>query len=215
MPGVIRMEALKGLRAQLAAAIPDLEYQIRAGQAPPNTPRKFPCLNIYPTRWTYDPSQEAEVLDPGADAPADDRLILNVGEFTATIQLRLSTATLDQRDSFEDKILNVFLSQEGRPGILITPVSSMPELGNWVAAWELEGDEWNDAKAFDNEFDSIIEVTGIIPALVNRAGVFRMDEIRLGFTEKFPDPDFNATTFDTSPDIERTRIDEDGIAPIT
>lgn len=198
----MRREALKSLRDAIASAVPELECHISTGQVPGNRKRKFPCLNIYPIKWKFEPEQ-----DEIAHAPQDEsRAVFNVGRHESLIQLRLSTTNMVDRAELEEKVLDYFLRREGSPGTQITTVSSIPEMGSFICSWDLEGDEWRDAKSFDHESDSLMEITATIPALVARGDVYRMDEIILGFTEDMKTI-FDKETFDSSPKVERTTHD--------
>lgn len=201
----VRVASIRRFRDVLSDAIPSLEGRVGVGQQPQNNVKRYPCLNLFPVKWKYLPDQASEALDP-----VDDRVVENVGRFETILQMRLSVATLNQRQEIEQDILDFFLMQEDRPGILVTTVSTIPELGDFVTSWELETDEWRDEKAFDNQSDTIIELTGTIPALVSRGGVYRMDEVLLGITHDF-ETSFTEATFNSSAAIEpRVQVNEDG-----
>lgn len=202
--GVVRLEAMRGLQNAIVTAAPKLEGHIFVGQAPPDKKACFPALVIDPVRFRYFPDQADEHFDSGAD-----RVVLRVGRHEGTIQLRLGAATFGERCELEQKLLDLFLSQEMRPGVLLTEITACPDLGDFVAAWEFEDDQWSDERAFDKEYWSIMTVTAQIPALVARGGVYRIEDLRLGITDDFVTA-YTSSTFDTSSKVKRVRINENG-----
>jgi len=171
----MRIEALRVLAQTIGGRIPELADSICPWPTPPNHKLKFPSLAIIPVSWTYYPDQAEEV----AFDPDPDTALMNVGRHEAIIQLRLAHASPVPRAVLEEKILDIFLSTPFHPGVLLTPVDAVPRRGEWNAAWELDDTEWHDENAFDQEFWSFIAITGIIPALVERAPAPRITDLRL------------------------------------
>jgi hypothetical protein len=201
---VVRLEALRGLKAALAAAVPEVPVgDIIVGQAAPGRKICFPSLAIDPVRFRYEPDQALEVNEP-----SPDRLVVSVGRFVATVQLRLVASNLSARYEIEQKLLDLFLGTEMRPGILLTTITTCPALGDFLAAWELDNDEWHNEKSFDTNFGAELVVTGLIPALVTRRGTYAIDYLRLGLTNDF-DTAFTAATIGDAP-TEVVQVNEDG-----
>ena len=203
---VVRIEALKALAAVIEAAVPDLAGKVLTEQQPPGAVQTYPTLTLVVGRLKYFPDQESEYATIGD--PADGNVVYNVGDRIGPLQLRLVASTIGQRRQLEQQITNLFLSQEMRPGILVVPVTTCPELSDWIAAFEYEDDEWFDASAFDRKLESLIVVTAIIPALVARTGVRVIDRLVLGLTEDMTKP-FTADTM-VPPDVETVLINQDG-----
>jgi len=172
---VVRVEALRKLGKAITCAIPELEGRICFGQAAPNHTLDFPSIAIDPRRWKYFPDQASEQFEPSPSA-----VVMNVGRHEADIEIRIGHKTLFQRYELEQKVLDLFLGTPGHPGILLTQITACEALGHWTAAWELEADEWQDERAFDQQFYSLIAVTGIIPALVTRREVHTIEQLQLG-----------------------------------
>jgi hypothetical protein len=203
---VVRLEAMRGLRAAIECAIPDLHDHICVGQAPPDHLKKWPNLAIDPGRWRYEPDQEMEHHEFGAD-----RVVFNVGRHDAAVVLRLGAQMIGQRAELEQRLIDLFLADEHRPGILLTPITSCAELGEFVAAWALDEDEWQDDDAIERHHFSVVTLSATIPALVTRCGIYRINDLRLGLA------DFGVTadpaTFGTVAEV--VRINEDGtITPL-
>lgn len=201
---VVRLEALKMLALYIKTAIPELVDHICLGQADPRKEQSLPTLTIEPIRWKYFPDQMSE-----HNVEFIDRLIANVGRHESTIQLRLKAATAFQRSYLEQRVIDLFLETPLHPGVLQTVVVACDDLGDFLAAWEYDTDEWDDIGAFDGEFCSVIAVTGIIPALVTRGSVHSIEELQLGLTHEF-ETEFTPTTFNTSVDVEVVQVNQDG-----
>lgn len=164
----------------------------------PHLARVWPNLQIIPIRFTYHPMQEFAHKNLGVS-----RAVFDVGRHQGTVQLRLGATTPAERWELEDKILNVFLQEEGRPGVLVTTIEQVHDA---VVAWELEEDAWDNEKVFAKEFYSTLTVRVQIPALFVREGVYTIEAIRLSLTEDL------RTDYTDLPDsaIETVEIDEDG-----
>ena len=201
---IVRLEALRGLKARIECKVPELVGAICVGQADSAEDLVFPSLNIDPVRWRYNPHQAQDVRDA-----APDRIVSNVGYHNATIQLRINAKNSYERADLEQKVLDLFLSNELRPGILLTNIVSCPDLADFVAAWEFDEDEWEDGGAFSNQFESVLAINGVIPALVTYGSVHTIEQLLLGITHDMSTV-FTAVTFDTSADVEVVEINQDG-----
>lgn len=203
---VLRLQALDALAACIGDFAPSLRGKIQPGPAESGKRLCFPNLAIIPVRFRFFPDQEAEVGEltgvPPQGLPPNTAL-LNVGRHEGTIQLRLGAMTHRQRAQLEEEILAAFLSREGSPGVLVTVV---PTCHNATVAWELDTDEWENERAFDKKWYSVLTVAAQLPALVTRGSVYTIEELRLALTEDLSTPisDLPATA------IETVDIAEDG-----
>lgn len=204
---VVRLEALRALADVIGAEIPDF-LEICAGPAPVGQLLVFPSLAINPGKYLYHPDQALEQHDPGPG-----KVVMNVGRFQGSVELRIFSENRNQRAELEQRVVNFFLGRVGAPGVRVTVVSACPELGDWVASWELEDFEWRDEQAFDNNWQSAITVTSTLPALVTRCDAYTIDQLQLGVTSDFvtaATPDLHAL-----PDVEVVQINQDGtFAPV-
>jgi hypothetical protein len=203
---VLRYEALILLAKCIGDAVPAIRGKICAG--PAESPKRlgFPHLSINPIKFKYFPDQAAEPVelgDPDTTEHARGKVLLNVGRHEGLIQLRLGAQTARLRAELEEKILAVFLGREGSPGVLVTPI---PKCHNATVAWELDGDEWENEKAFDKKWYSIMTVMAQLPALVTRGSVYSIEELRLTLTEDL------STPIESVPaeEQETVQISEDG-----
>jgi len=185
---ILRLEALNELAQCIAERIPALKGRICAGPAESPHRLQFPSLVIDPVRFRYFPDQAAEPTELSEPAPTGippKTVLLNVGRHEGTVQLRLGAGTKRLRAELEQKILNLFLEREGAPGVLVMTV---PQCHNALIAWELDTDEWENEKAFDKKWYSVLTVAAQIPALVTRGSVHTIEEIRLTLTEDLQAP---------------------------
>ena len=199
---VVRLEALRGLAAALATVLPGIPIEV--GQIAPAKRLSYPSVAIVPTKWRYWPEQEDTQRD---DLPSS--IVVNVGRHETTVQLMVAAATPQKRAELEQTIFDLFLGTELHPGVLLTQVTSITALGSFTAAWELEADEWRDEMAFSDQWWTMVEVTGIIPALVTRGSVYTIDHLRLGIAYDLA-ATIDADPFETTSDVEVVEINEDG-----
>lgn len=205
---VLKIEGLRGLEALIVCEVPELQGQTCVDQAAPSHDLSFPSLALTIERSRYLPDQEDEHHEPSPNA-----VVLNVGRHVQDIKLRLGTASTFQRAEIEQKIMNLFLGEEGHPGILFTQLTTCEELGPFVAAWELEEEDWQSEKAFDRQLYSELKVTGILPALVTRRGVYTIEQLQLGL-DIGPTVDLTAAA-PAFADTTVVQINEDGtITPL-
>lgn len=200
---VVRLEAFRALEERLKSVLP-LEVETILIQRPGSKKECNPSLTIMPVRFRYIPDQEENHFVPDAK-----HLVVNVGRHEGTVQLRIAATSLQQRAELEQAVLDLFLGTEGHPGVLLTTIVSCPALGKVLAAWELEDDEWDSAKAFDNRYESVITLTAIIPALVTRDGVYAVNELHLGLTSDFDTP-ITPAVFDAGVIVKVVAINPDG-----
>lgn len=171
---VIKTHALDGLAKYIRERVPELAGKINAGPCEAPKIRTWPHLNIWPIKFRYYPDQAS------LHSSSRSKVVMNVGRHEGTVQLWLGATTDRRRRDLEDKVMDVFLSTPGRPGIVFFPV---PCHDDAVVAWELVDGEWRNELALGKKWFSILAVTAQIPALVTRDGVYTIDDLRLTLTE--------------------------------
>jgi hypothetical protein len=207
---VVRIEALRALAAQIEAVVPALAGKVKAGQASSSVEQTYPTLTLTYGPLTYEPAQELESATIGD--PSAGVVVFNVGAHSGPCQLSIVATTVGERMQLEQDVVNVFLAREGAPGVVVVPVTTTPELGDWIAAFELTDDQWIDRDAFDRKLEALIQVNAVIPALVTRTDVYEIDELLLGLSTDFA----AAPTSMTAPSVEVVEIHDDGtITPFT
>lgn len=206
---IVKLRAFRALAAAIAAGVPDLAGKITVVQAPAGKIQTYPTLVIHPVRSRLEFYQATEVFEPSAD-----RVVMNLGRHNVTVQLQIAAGTLGERFALEAALSGFFSGDEtddagARPGVLLTDVLDMEQLGPWRAAWEIDEEEWVEDKAGDGIYGSVTALTGLVPILVTRTGAYRIDQLVLGLTEDFGTSFDEATILD-SPLVEAVEIDEDG-----
>ena len=205
---IVRLEALRFLAAQIEAGVPELVGKTRVVQVPPEQQVSFPELVVIGSKFRRVNEQESEF-----SKPTDSTLCVCVAHWDVTVQLRLAHATKGGRDELAEKVSQLFDQREGAPGVLVSPVVACADVGPFYAAWDLDDDGWDDEMAFSNQFWATTTLTGWIPALVIRQGVYNLDRIEVGLTRDFTIPATSAS-FDTIPGL--VDVHEDGtITPVT
>lgn len=206
---VVRIEALAALAALIEAQVPELRDCVCVGTPPPSHQECMPSLAIQPTRWQYEPEQALE----SATLPGNV-VVYNMGEHACSMVLSIVASTPAQRAELEGKVLDLFVgsthprSGMHMPGVLVFAINACPQLGRFVASFELETDEWVDSLALDRIYESRIVATAHIPALCIERPVYSISTLVLGVT-----PDMT-TTFTPAtaipPAVELVSINEDG-----
>ena len=210
---VIRLCALEALAEYLVELIPELEDRICIGVPPNSHEQTTPSLTINPMRWGFEPG-EIEELD--LDTPGVS--VRRVGHHEATIQIRVLAATPGERDELTQQVVDAFLGFEDEdgwphPGTILARVSECG-LVPWTACFDLERDEWVNLRAFENQYEGLVEAGARIPALGTKEGVYTIDTLHLGITSDFTTT-FSAATM-IPPTVEVVTINEDGtIEPFT
>lgn len=204
---VIRLCALEALAEYIVEQIPELDGKVCVG-VPPNThDQSYPALTINAVRWTWQPG-EVEELD--LDTPGMS--VRRVGHHEGMIQLRVLASTVGERDELASRVVDAFLGFEDEdgnihPGTIITRVTECG-LVPWTACFDLDRDEWINLRAFESKYEALIEVEGSIPALVTKAGVYKIETLLVGLTHDFTTV-FSADTM-AAPAVEVVQINEDG-----
>lgn len=203
---LVRLEVLKSLAARIATAVPALVGKILSGQQSSGKDQTYPTLTLLPGKMTFEPLQEVEHATIGD--PANGNVVFNVGAHSGPLQMRIVATTVGQRMQLEQDVTNFFMAQERRAGIVITEVTTCPDLSMFLAAFEYDSDQWIDVDAFDRKLESVVMVNAIIPALVLRANVYEIDSLVLGLTADLT----TAFTTDTMipPGVEVVQINDDG-----
>jgi hypothetical protein len=209
MRAVVRLQAFKTLQAAIETAIPELRDHVEIVQVPPEQHMTFPSLSIVPSSPRYVPFQEEEATDDDGNTiePDEQSLVVSLGAWETTVQLHLACATMAERYALEETLFELWMQREGAPGVLCTTVTACPALGNILASWTLDDSGWQDDKAFSSQHWAMTEVSGVIPVLVTRRGVYSLDDLRLGLTNDFTIPETSAG-FDTV--VPVVKINEDG-----
>lgn len=178
---VIRINALQRFADLIASCVPELAGSICGGAASGSHKLAFPSLAITATNFKFYPDQAVLHRSTGASTG-----VFNVGRVQGIVQLRLGAQSSEQRYALGQQIMEkIFWSDIERPGIVVLTI---PECHDGVVAFELDGDTWEDEKAFDRKWYSVITATLQLPALVGKGGVHDMQEIRVTLAEDLSTP---------------------------
>ncbi len=205
---VVRLCAIEALAEILIAEIPELEGKVCVG-VPPNThDQTYPSMTINAVTWKFEPD-DPEELDMGSFGES----VRRVGTHEATVQIRILAATQGERDTYASRVVDVFAGFEDEdgcphPGTILARVTACTVLP-WTACFDLASDRWINQRAFESKYEALIEVDGLIPALVVKQGVYSIRELVLGVIHDFTTP-IDETTITTTPAVELVEINEDG-----
>lgn len=180
MTCVVRTAGLEALAALITCAIPSLAGHVCISVAPSSEHEELPNMTLEPGRWAWEPAQRMEHAQL-----ANNIVVWNVGRHSTPLMISIMASSPDLRAELEAQVLDVFLSSvhplTGMPraGVVVAPVTSCPSLSTWVAAFELESDEWINVDAFNRRYESRILVTALLPALYCQRPVYTLAELQL------------------------------------
>lgn len=167
---------LKRIAAQtfatwLVGKVPSLSGKIHTAQEGPNERAAFPCVSILMRSMTFDPAQADELW--WNEDTDDGKLLMNVGCFSGTCEVRVYAKSVAERESLEQQILHALMAEPMSPGVvsLQTPevtVNSLVTLYQAPVAFCLDDAEWREEFAFENRRFSFIDLDAMFPALVTR-----------------------------------------------
>ncbi len=163
----IKRVCAETLATYITTAIPTLAGKTGVGTAGPETLAPCLSLRILPEKFSFEAADAAEVYE--AD-PDDGKLIVDVGQFTGMFTLELHGASKNEREEYEQLILDLFLSSEWAPGTLylLTPtliVNGYTSLYQADFKIFLQDAEWNEEFSFEAKRGSFIDVYVDFPAL--------------------------------------------------
>jgi hypothetical protein len=183
----MRNAALHALARTITCAVPELIDKVCVGAPPSSHEQAYPSMTVNAIRWRFIAS-EIEEIEEAAGAPPG-LSIRRIGSHEAMIQIRILCTSTAQRDELAEKVVQVFLDSEDEdewphPGIIIARITDCGFVP-WTASFELDQDEWVNLRAFDRQYEALIEATGILPAFSCKPGVPTIDTLEMGVTDDF------------------------------
>ena len=181
---IVRLEALRCLAKQIEAFVPELVGNTRVLQVPPEQALQMPELVVLGSSFklSHD-TQESE-----QSQPTNSTLCAQVATWDVTVQLRLAHATPGQQKELEEKIVQAFFQRPGAPGVLVSQVVTSTDVGPFFASWDLDDSSWDTEMAFSSQWWTTCTLTGQVPALAIRQGVYSLNELQFGLTRDFSVP---------------------------
>lgn len=199
MSAAINILAFEALGKHIEESIPELAGHVCPYPTDPNHKLDGPSLGIEPTTFKYFPDQAEEVL-----ALSYDTVIERVGHHEVDLRLVLLAGTSRVRTALAEKVTNLFAQRELAPGVILLEI---PEAYDEVVSFELIGSEWEPERVFDKKWYCTLDVKAQIPALVQRGGVYTIEELRMAIYE---DPSEDLDTVVDFDSEEVVSILEDG-----
>lgn len=201
-PVNIKRAVCNAVANYLAANVTGLAGKVTAGQVGPEQETQFPSATIEPSGFQFVPEDPDEVLEE------TDGSIQTVGEFQGLAELKLYATTRVMREEYEQRITDLFLSQQDSPGTLYVDtetltVSNVATLYSAQIKVRMESEDWEEEYTFENRRYSFIDLSFAYPALVRRAAV-DIDSLQLALAGLTGNP------------VETIEIQEDGtIEPVS
>jgi hypothetical protein len=194
MSSNLKYEAAKALKAHIEAQIPSLVGKVYAELQPPNQQAKRPTITIAPRRaWTTIFRDPDEVFDPGV---GQNYVVHDVGCYEGEFEVRLAEQHAPTREQLEQDLLDLWIKDVGRPGVLLLDLSSLTIQGQALAGYSarapyvLDSEEWLDELIFSNERDALLTVDVRVPILVKETA-YRMETLVLQLSHDVTTEDIN------------------------
>jgi hypothetical protein len=148
---------------------------------------KFPAVRVLPGKFSFMPWQDREV-----DDTFPDDLILQVGTFEGTVELRATGRSPEEREAVQDAVTDAFLQRVGAPGVLVAytepvQISRQAVLYSAPAAFELSDEDWRDELVWAKRRYAFLTLDAQYPALVDRK-VPTIETLVLSFDLDIEDP---------------------------
>lgn len=199
----VKEAALRALGELIQSQVPELQELLCDEQADPGHHLMLPSLAIIPIRWVYNPCNAEE-----GHEPSPDTLVMDVGWHEGPVQLILTCETAGQRAELEQKIVNMFLGEELSPGVRVVTVDTIPELGTFYASFDYDEDAWEEGDKFEGRSQSIMRLTGSVPALTTRQDAHPMNTVQTGVLESADDVEIEDNEFPSGTEV--VEVAEDG-----
>lgn len=174
----------KAIADYIAANVTGLSGRVSEVLDGPEQAMVFPSATVLPDALTYEPQQADEVY--WRTDIDDGKIVLNVGDFAGTYELRLYTKTRPERELYEQRILDLFLSTQDAPGTIYVNTPTLT-VGGYVSLYSaqiqvrLDSEQWREEFAFENRRYVFIDLDIAFPALVSRNAP-TMESLRVALT---------------------------------
>lgn len=170
--------------AYLANNVVGLAGRVTAVQEGPEKISEFPSVALLPSLFTFNACDPDMV---SGDDDTDSPLVIDVGEFEGMVEMQLYAKSKPERELFEQRILDLFLSQEGSPGTLYVQCPTLTINGQVTlygpeVKVRLDNAEWLEEFSFEARRYSFLDITYAFPALTAR-DVPSIDTLILALTD--------------------------------
>jgi hypothetical protein len=167
-----------------AALPPSAQINVAGSGADWEEPSVFPALRIIPSeKFKFDAMQDEEI-----DDTQPDKLLVEVGDFEGSIELRVIGRNRKERETVEELVMNVLLSRDGAPGVMVAQTAPV-SVGGYATLYSapvtmcLGDEEWRDEMVMDRKRFSFMTLDAYYPALVMKTGVYPINQLILAFNE--------------------------------
>lgn len=168
----------------------------------------YPAVVVTPQPFTFTPQQEEEL-----DTRLHDRLLVQVGEYEGTVELRCYEMHLHKREELEQAVLDIIHVGDGElaSGLITVPVKGLTFRGASYlheprAAFVLTDEQWRNEMVFASEVYAYLSLDAMIPALASREGIYSVETLVSALAAGVDDSVLTAE----SPTVENVTVNLDG-----
>lgn len=179
----IKRSALDTLKT-LLESVTGLSGKVFVAAQGPEKIATYPSVVIIPQFINFSPDQAEDVWWAIVD---DGKSLQEVGSFEGLFEIQLYCNSAPQREEFEERIFQKFLSTPGAPGTLFstTPnltVNGLVTLYPAPIFYRLDSEEWREEFAYESRRFSFLDVLVSFPALTVR-DAYTINSLRVAITE--------------------------------
>lgn len=166
----IKRDICNAIASYLSTNVAGLSGRVSSRFPGPETETQFPSAMIETSRFMFWPDNPDEVYAAAID---DGKVVMSVGEFAGDAELRVYAKTVTERETIEQRIMDLFLGTQDGAGTLYIPtgnltVAGYPTLHSVEVKCRIDSADWQEEFAFENRRYSFIDLTFGFPALVAR-----------------------------------------------
>lgn len=198
----IKRQVADLLADYIGTQIAALAGKVHSTAPGPEETAGFPCATVLPGPVSFEPHDPIE-RGTSVDEIQDERVILDVGDFTGEYEIRVYAKSVAQREALEQAVTDLFLARL-TGGLLVLTLSGVTLRGEvqettFPVGFMLDRGEWQEEYAWENRRFAFIDVRVEFPALVLQ-DAYTIDDLQQAISTD--DPAYL--------DIETVSVDEDG-----
>lgn len=203
MSQVLRQRAIEALGEAVRPFLEPDVHEVLTVEADPDARPCYPNLLVRAVgRFTFEAFEDEQVA-----ATARTQTV-HVGDMSGVVELVLGATSAPERERLGSRVLDAFLQDELRRGVLVVrlrglEVSGYPLAAEVPVAFCLSDDGWRDELVFDRKRYQTLTVSVDFPVLVTRSNVPDISELVLALTG-------DVTSEDTPTDYVQVGVEADG-----
>ncbi len=172
----MKRRAAEELAAAIIRHVPELAGKVFPYHREPTNSSEFPNVVVLPGSYTVQFWEESE------EEPSTSDLVVSVGEWDGTCEIRATAPTPFEREELEDLIVDCFVQDPDRPGIILVAMENV-EVGGIDTSFTARGafimthEDWREEFAFAEKRSSYLTLDAEIPLLALRTNTPTIEKL--------------------------------------